>query len=184
MHIISVEPTSLPNNPHNRSYSVSWKSINSSYLIWLIKQVFYTTHRLYLIFLIGFLLHVPDFWKWLLIPGLLLCVEKLWCSSDVSRSFRYYKSYLTTASLLPNGVSTLRKSIIHILRNVIQSAYFSGWNFQNFPNEIICTFSVNSRVHRVQQFMSRYFSRILEKEHEAEEVFVFQKNCVSVFCFV
>ena len=40
-------------------------------------QVFYFTHQLYWLYVILLIVHAPAFYKWILLPLLILCVEKI-----------------------------------------------------------------------------------------------------------
>lgn len=66
-------------------------------------EVFYYSHLLYVAFWGFLILHGPNFWKWFLLPGLLLVVELL------TRACRYFSSYGKTtvmkAVVLPSKVT-------------------------------------------------------------------------------
>ncbi|CAN8027833.1 unnamed protein product, partial [Ixodes persulcatus] len=60
-------------------------------------EVFYYSHLLYTVFWFFLILHAPNFWKWFLVPGLLLCIEML------VRACRFFSSY---------GKTTVMKGVI------------------------------------------------------------------------
>ncbi|KAH9393548.1 NADPH oxidase 5 [Tyrophagus putrescentiae] len=69
-------------------------------------EVFYYSHKLYVIFFICLFIHAPNSWKWLAFPMILYCVE---C---ISRSIKTKKdqhglTYILEATLLPSRVIRL-----------------------------------------------------------------------------
>ncbi|EEC04724.1 NADPH oxidase, putative, partial [Ixodes scapularis] len=68
-------------------------------------EVFYYSHLLYTVFWFFLILHAPNFWKWFLVPGLLLCIEML------VRACRFFSSYGKTTVMkgviLPSKVTPL-----------------------------------------------------------------------------
>ncbi|XP_033112375.1 NADPH oxidase 5-like [Anneissia japonica] len=80
---------------------------STNYVRQLHFQIFFMSHLLYLPFIITLLLHGPNFWKYLVIPGGLFVVEKTW-SSDLLKRLRYGRTYIEEVHLLPNGVAHLK----------------------------------------------------------------------------
>lgn len=68
-------------------------------------QIFYWTHLLYVPFYLLLILHCPNFWKWLIIPGLLYLCERFYRFS-LMRS-EHGKTYISSGLLLPSKVTHL-----------------------------------------------------------------------------
>ncbi|VVC39275.1 Hypothetical protein CINCED_3A001760 [Cinara cedri] len=68
-------------------------------------EIFYWTHLLYVPFYLLLILHCPNFWKWLVIPGLLYLCERFYRFS-LMRS-EHGKTYISSGLLLPSKVTHL-----------------------------------------------------------------------------
>ncbi|XP_026813046.1 NADPH oxidase 5 [Rhopalosiphum maidis] len=68
-------------------------------------EIFYWTHLLYVPFYLLLILHCPNFWKWLIIPGLLYLCERFYRFS-LMRS-EHGKTYISSGLLLPSKVTHL-----------------------------------------------------------------------------
>lgn len=69
------------------------------------RQIFYWTHLLYVPFYLLMILHGPNFWKWVVIPGLLYLCERFYRFS-LMRS-EHGKTYISSGLLLPSKVTHL-----------------------------------------------------------------------------
>ena len=63
-------------------------------------QVFYVSHLMYIPYLMLLIVHAPDFWKWILIPGLIFIVE--WGYRTISVTIGRGKSHIITGNVLPS----------------------------------------------------------------------------------
>lgn len=68
-------------------------------------QIFYWTHLLYIPFWILVVIHGPNFWKWLLVPGLIYLCERIYRFSVMSS--KRGKTYISSGLLLPSRVTHL-----------------------------------------------------------------------------
>ncbi len=89
-----------------RPYILKWLINTHNHQYLLLLQVFYYSHKLYVIFFICLFIHAPNSWKWLAFPMILYCVE---C---ISRSIKTKKdqhglTYILKATLLPSRVIRL-----------------------------------------------------------------------------
>ncbi|XP_076438955.1 NADPH oxidase 5-like isoform X2 [Babylonia areolata] len=69
-------------------------------------EVFYWTHKLYVPFYILNILHGANFWKWIVGPAVIFCVELLF-RLQCFRHARYGRMYIECVHLLPSGVTEL-----------------------------------------------------------------------------
>lgn len=89
-------------------------------------EVFYYSHLLYTAFWFFLILHAPNFWKWFLVPGLLLCIEML------VRACRSFSSYGRTTVM--KGVILPSKVIHLVLKRPPDFDYHPGdYVFLNIP---------------------------------------------------
>ncbi|XP_075526678.1 NADPH oxidase [Dermacentor variabilis] len=89
-------------------------------------EVFYFTHLLYTVFWFVLVLHAPNFWKWFLVPGLLLAMEML------ARACRFFSSYGMTTVL--KGVILPSKVIHLVLKKPPDFDYHPGdYIYLNIP---------------------------------------------------
>ncbi|KAH7974309.1 hypothetical protein HPB49_013880 [Dermacentor silvarum] len=89
-------------------------------------EVFYFTHLLYTVFWFVLVLHAPNFWKWFLVPGLLLAMEML------VRACRFFSSYGMTTVL--KGVILPSKVIHLVLKKPPDFDYHPGdYIYLNIP---------------------------------------------------
>lgn len=70
-----------------------------------VRQIFYWTHLLYVPFYLLLIVHCPNFWKWLIVPGLLYLCERFYRFS-LMRS-EHGKTYISSGLLLPSKVTHL-----------------------------------------------------------------------------
>ncbi|KAI5708571.1 hypothetical protein M8J77_025234 [Diaphorina citri] len=68
-------------------------------------EVFYWTHLLYVPFWILLILHCPNFWKWVILPGIIYCCERIF-RFTIMRCKRG-KTYISSGLLLPSKVTHL-----------------------------------------------------------------------------
>ncbi|XP_065216938.1 NADPH oxidase 5-like [Planococcus citri] len=68
-------------------------------------EIFYWTHLLYIPFWILLIIHGPNFWKWLLVPGLIYLCERIYRFSVTSS--KRGKTYISSGLLLPSRVTHL-----------------------------------------------------------------------------
>ena len=68
-------------------------------------EVFYWTHSLYVAFFILTILHGPNFWKWMITPGVIFLVEKTyrWIKTRTGSG----KTFISSGVLLPSKVTNL-----------------------------------------------------------------------------
>ena len=80
-----------------RSHITSWRS----YFL----QVFYRTHLLYVPYMILLILHGPNFWKWVIVPGVIYMLERMvrFLRSRTGQG----RTYITSGILLPSKVTHL-----------------------------------------------------------------------------
>ncbi|CAN8004394.1 unnamed protein product [Ixodes hexagonus] len=89
-------------------------------------EVFYYSHLLYTVFWLFLHLHAPNFWKWFLVPGLMLCIEML------VRACRSLSSYGKTTVM--KGVILPSKVIHLVLKRPPDFDYHPGdYVFLNIP---------------------------------------------------
>ncbi|KAH6921619.1 hypothetical protein HPB50_003609 [Hyalomma asiaticum] len=89
-------------------------------------EVFYFTHLLYTVFWFFLILHAPNFWKWFLVPGLMLTMEML------VRACRFFSSYGMTTVL--KGVILPSKVIHLVLKKPPDFDYHPGdYIYLNIP---------------------------------------------------
>ena len=69
-------------------------------------QLFYLFHLLSIPFLLIMLFHGKQFWKWLLVPGLLYTIEKILKFKKI-RSNKFGDTFISEATLLPSKVTHL-----------------------------------------------------------------------------
>ena len=67
-------------------------------------QVFYLTHWLHIFYFILVFIHAPNFWKWFLLPFLLLVFERLFTCFRV-QSTKFGDTYIRDVRLLSSKVS-------------------------------------------------------------------------------
>ena len=63
-------------------------------------QVFYFTHLLFIVYLGLLIIHAPEFWKWLLIPGLIYIVERIY--RTIATTVGSGKSHIVEGNVLPS----------------------------------------------------------------------------------
>ncbi|KAL1449324.1 hypothetical protein WDU94_000520 [Cyamophila willieti] len=68
-------------------------------------EVFYWTHLLYVPFWVLLILHCPNFWKWVIIPGIIYTCERIF-RFTIMRCKRG-KTYISSGLLLPSKVTHL-----------------------------------------------------------------------------
>lgn len=68
-------------------------------------QVFYLTHWLHIFYFILVFIHAPNFWKWFLLPFLLLVFERLFTCFRV-QSTKFGDTYIRDVRLLSSKVSS------------------------------------------------------------------------------
>lgn len=66
-------------------------------------ELFYVTHRLFWLWFAFFLIHVPDFWMWVVVPGAIFLIEQ---AVRLMRGRR--PSELSTLDAMPSDVTRLR----------------------------------------------------------------------------
>ncbi|XP_072021110.1 NADPH oxidase 5-like [Amphiura filiformis] len=66
-------------------------------------KIFSAMHLLALPFIVLCVLHARNFWRWMLLPGTLFILEKIW-NSKLLKIARYGNTCIKEAHLLPNGV--------------------------------------------------------------------------------
>lgn len=69
-------------------------------------QVFYLTHWLHIFYFILLFIHAPNFWKWFLLPFLLLVFERIFTCFRV-QSTKFGDTYIRDVRLLSSKVSFL-----------------------------------------------------------------------------
>jgi len=69
-------------------------------------QLFYLFHLLSIPFLLIMIIHGKQFWKWLLVPGLLYTIEKILKFKKIG-SNKFGDTYISEATLLPSKVTHL-----------------------------------------------------------------------------
>ncbi|CAL1536901.1 unnamed protein product, partial [Lymnaea stagnalis] len=69
-------------------------------------EIFYWSHKLYLIFWILLIIHAKNFWKWFVVPGLVFIVESITRMQWVRLAYMG-RTYIQSACLLPSEVTHL-----------------------------------------------------------------------------
>ena len=76
-------------------------------------EIFYWSHKLFVIWYIVLILHGPHFWKWFIGPAVIYITERI-LRSKILKIIQYGRTYIEEVNLLPSKVSTKQSSMHHL----------------------------------------------------------------------
>ena len=89
-------------------------------------EIFYFTHMLYWVFFALLINHAPDYWKWIIAPGFIWLIEKVY--RIIKASFGAGKTHIKAGIILPSNVTNL------IIQRPLNFHFTAGeWMFIKIP---------------------------------------------------